>query len=76
MTYPRRRGKWSNKGQDTVLEFAPRILAARGITAAGSLFTASMMRDIEAGLQIEADHVIGDLLRRVALDTKSGDRNV
>jgi len=30
----------------------------------GSPFTASMLRDIEAGLRIEADHVIGDLLTR------------
>jgi 2-dehydropantoate 2-reductase len=35
-----------------------------GFTAAGSMFTASMLRDIESGGRIEADHVIGDLLRR------------
>jgi 2-dehydropantoate 2-reductase len=29
-----------------------------------SPFTASMLRDIEAGLRIEADHVIGDLMTR------------
>jgi 2-dehydropantoate 2-reductase len=34
------------------------------LTAAGSLFTASMLRDIENGAPIEADHIIGDLLRR------------
>ncbi len=33
-------------------------------TAPGSLLTASMLRDIERGSRIEADHVIGDLLRR------------
>jgi 2-dehydropantoate 2-reductase len=35
-----------------------------GFTAAGSIFAASMLRDIERGAPIEADHVIGDLLRR------------
>jgi 2-dehydropantoate 2-reductase len=33
-------------------------------TAPGSTISASMMRDIERGAPIEADHVIGDLLRR------------
>jgi len=33
-------------------------------TAAGSPITASMLRDIEADAPVEADHVIGDLLRR------------
>ena len=43
---------------------------ARGmLTAAGSPFTASMARDVEAGFRVEADHVIGDLLKR----TKGGD---
>jgi 2-dehydropantoate 2-reductase len=38
---------------------------SRGIlTEAGSTLTASMLRDIEAGAPIEADHVIGDLLNR------------
>ncbi|WP_342104469.1 2-dehydropantoate 2-reductase [Methylobacterium sp. SI9] len=38
---------------------------ARGqLTAAGSTFTASMLRDIENGGRIEADHVIGDLIAR------------
>ena len=38
---------------------------ARGmITTPGSTFTASMLRDIERGAPIEADHIIGDLLRR------------
>jgi 2-dehydropantoate 2-reductase len=37
----------------------------RGIlTATGSPLTASMLRDIEAGAPIEADHIIGDLLAR------------
>jgi 2-dehydropantoate 2-reductase len=38
---------------------------ARGmITTPGSTFAASMLRDIERGAPIEADHIIGDLLRR------------
>jgi 2-dehydropantoate 2-reductase len=34
------------------------------LTAPGSAFTASMLRDLEAGARIEADHVLGDMLRR------------
>ncbi len=34
------------------------------LTAAGSLLTASMLRDIERGGAIEADHIVGDLLWR------------
>jgi 2-dehydropantoate 2-reductase len=34
------------------------------LTAPGSLFTASMLRDIEQRSRIEADHIVGDLLRR------------
>ncbi len=42
--------------------FAERI---RGmLTAEGSQMTASMYRDIKAGAQVEADHVIGDLIVR------------
>jgi 2-dehydropantoate 2-reductase len=33
-------------------------------TAAGSPMTASMLRDIERGARIEADHIVGDLLKR------------
>jgi 2-dehydropantoate 2-reductase len=36
------------------------------LTAAGSPLTASMLRDIENGAPIEADHIIGDLLNRGA----------
>jgi 2-dehydropantoate 2-reductase len=36
------------------------------LTAAGSALTASMLRDIENGNPIEADHIIGDLIRRGA----------
>lgn len=34
------------------------------LTAPGSPLTASMLRDIQNGAAIEADHIIGDLLRR------------
>ena len=48
--------------------YAPRdksVERMRGmITRPGSDFTASMMRDIERGNRIEADHVVGDLVRR------------
>jgi 2-dehydropantoate 2-reductase len=48
--------------------FAPReAFLARSretLTASGSLFTASMLRDIENGAPIEADQIIGDLLQR------------
>jgi len=38
---------------------------ARGVlTEKGSALSASMMRDLEQGGQIEADHVVGDLLAR------------
>lgn len=48
--------------------FAPRpapIERYRAIlTAAGSPISASMLKDIERGAPVEAEHVIGDLLRR------------
>jgi 2-dehydropantoate 2-reductase len=34
------------------------------LTTPGSTFTASMLRDLESNARIEADHVLGDLLRR------------
>ncbi|MBD8871983.1 2-dehydropantoate 2-reductase [Rhodanobacter sp. DHB23] len=41
------------------------IERARGLlTEAGSTFSASMLRDLEHGGRVEADHVIGDLLAR------------
>jgi len=50
--------------------FAPREAATNlgltVLTTAGSPFTASMLRDIEQGSRIEADHIVGDLLRRAA----------
>jgi 2-dehydropantoate 2-reductase len=38
----------------------------RMLTQRGSAFTASMLRDMQAGGPTEADHVIGDLVRRGA----------
>ena len=38
----------------------------RMLTQPGSAFTASMLRDMEAGSPTEADHVVGDLVRRGA----------
>ena len=38
--------------------------ARAALTAAGSPLTASMLRDLEARAPVEADHIIGDLLRR------------
>jgi 2-dehydropantoate 2-reductase len=50
--------------------FPPREAASNAgaavLTAPGSAFTASMLRDIEQGSRIEADHIIGDLLRRAS----------
>ncbi|MDR3437469.1 2-dehydropantoate 2-reductase [Telmatospirillum sp.] len=44
----------------------PKVLenARSQLTSAGSSLSASMMRDIEKGGAIEADHVVGDLLQR------------
>jgi 2-dehydropantoate 2-reductase len=48
--------------------YAPRPNVAdntrKTLTAEGSAFTASMLRDIEGGARIEADHIIGDLIAR------------
>jgi 2-dehydropantoate 2-reductase len=50
--------------------FAPREPTTRiglsVLTTPGSPFTASMLRDIEQGGRIEADHIIGDLLTRAS----------
>lgn len=49
-------------------DFSPRpsaINKSRAIlTTAGSLLTASMLKDIERNAPVEADHIIGDLLNR------------
>ena len=43
----------------------PSFQRTRGLlTTEGSAMTASMFRDIKAGLPVEADHVIGDLVSR------------
>ena len=34
------------------------------LTMPGSTFAASMLRDIERGAPTEADHILGDLVRR------------
>lgn len=48
--------------------FAPREKAFAGarkmLTTEGSPITASMLRDIEGGGRIEADHIVGDLIAR------------
>lgn len=38
--------------------------AAALLTAKGSTFTASMLRDLEDGSRVEADHLQGDMIRR------------
>ncbi len=44
---------------------APAVERAKTtLTAAGSPFNSSMARDVEGGFRVEADHVIGDLLKR------------
>ncbi len=44
---------------------APFLERTRGmLTTEGSPMTASMFRDIKAGAAVEADHVIGDLMKR------------
>jgi 2-dehydropantoate 2-reductase len=54
----------------TVNDYPPRspfIEQSRlALTAQGSSLTASMLRDIERGSRIEAEHIIGDLIRRAA----------
>jgi 2-dehydropantoate 2-reductase len=45
-------------------EFVERTRAT--LTEPGSPFTASMLRDIEANAPIEAEHIVGDLIRRSA----------
>lgn len=52
----------------TLNGFLPRPVPAQRaramLTAAGSPFTASMLRDVEGNRPVEADHVLGDLLKR------------
>jgi 2-dehydropantoate 2-reductase len=42
------------------------------LTTPGSTLTASMLRDIERGAPIEADHILGDLLRRGGANKDAG----
>jgi 2-dehydropantoate 2-reductase len=44
---------------------APMAAFRKILFARGSDFAASMLRDIEAGQRVEADHIVGDMLRRV-----------
>ncbi len=52
----------------TAAGFAPRedtLTRIRGLlTELGSTFAASMLRDVEAGNRVEADHILGDLIAR------------
>jgi 2-dehydropantoate 2-reductase len=41
-----------------------RAFAWKTLTQEGSSLTASMLRDLESGQRIEADHIVGDMLRR------------
>ncbi|MGA2551096.1 MAG: 2-dehydropantoate 2-reductase [Burkholderiaceae bacterium] len=43
---------------------APRERVRTLLTTSGSTVTASMLKDIERGARTEADHILGDLLRR------------
>jgi 2-dehydropantoate 2-reductase len=43
---------------------AVRERIAGTVTTAGSTLTASMLRDVERGSRTEADHILGDLIRR------------
>jgi 2-dehydropantoate 2-reductase len=52
----------ARQGFTTRPEFLERTRST--VTAAGSRLTASMLRDIERGARIEADHILGDLVRR------------
>src|ERR1700756_448714 len=52
----------SAEGYPPRAPFLDRSLAM--LTAEGSPLTASMFRDIKAGLPVEADHVVGDLIAR------------
>jgi 2-dehydropantoate 2-reductase len=54
--------------------FAPRepimVRNRTMVTKPGSTFAASMLRDIERGAPIEADHIVGDLLQRGASNAR------
>ena len=46
------------------------------LTTRGSALAASMLRDVEGNHQIEADHIVGDLLRRRRLVPEVIDRSI
>jgi 2-dehydropantoate 2-reductase len=48
--------------------------ARAALTAVGSPMTASMLRDVEANAPVEADHIVGDLLRRSSAVRATGSR--
>jgi 2-dehydropantoate 2-reductase len=52
-------------GAEGFLPREPALARSRAVlTAAGSPLKASMLRDIEGGMPVEADQILGDLLRR------------
>ena len=58
----------------TACGYPPRDVATQRmktmISAPGSTLTASMLRDVERGSKTEADHVLGDLIRRGPGDSR------
>lgn len=40
------------------------VVYRQQLTESGSILTASMLRDVEAGNRTEADHILGDMLKR------------
>jgi 2-dehydropantoate 2-reductase len=48
--------------------------AGAALTAAGSPLTASMLRDVEGNAPVEADHILGDLLRRRSSELANGSK--
>jgi 2-dehydropantoate 2-reductase len=41
------------------------VVARKMLLDRGSTFAASMLRDIENGNRVEADHIVGDMLQRI-----------
>jgi 2-dehydropantoate 2-reductase len=60
----------ADQGFPPRLEFLERVRPM--FTAPGSPLTASMLRDIERGAPIEADHILGDLLSRGGVSSDAG----
>ncbi len=57
------------EGHAPQMDFLERAHVA--LTETGSRLTASMLRDLEGNAPVEADHIIGDLLRRRRADVAS-----